>query len=156
MCGNWGKCPKELKLRDYIRDALKKNSAQVVALAECQAPTADILSSDASAGDDTAVAGTLAHGSGYKYLTLRANEDATLLIAVREAMGNRLHMLHWVRRAEGEYRTKNKKPHRKSVAYSRILIAKVDLDTAVGFIGNTHNVMPVHMHHHLANAKWPA
>ena len=32
----------------------------------------------------------------------------------------------------------------------------MNLDINVGFLGNSHVVMVIHMHNHLANNKWPA
>ena len=41
-------------------------------------------------------------------------------------------------------------------AYTRCMVAKVDTNTNVGFMGKTHNVMAIHVHNHLANNKWPS
>ena len=37
------------------------------------------------------------------------------------------------------------------MAYSRSIIAKVTLPHSVGFLGNEHQAMVVHMHNELAN-----
>jgi hypothetical protein len=35
------------------------------------------------------------------------------------------------------------------------MVAKVETNTTVGFLGKSHNVMAIHVHNHLANNKWP-
>ena len=30
------------------------------------------------------------------------------------------------------------------------------MDNVIGFLGQTHNVMVMHLHHHMANNHWPS
>jgi hypothetical protein len=84
---------------------------------------------------------------------LRGAEDSSVLIGVRQAVGNALELLFWERRHEGTYRRRS--GGGKAEAYSRCLVARVHTDGNVGFLGKAHNVMVLHVHNHLANNKWP-
>ena len=79
-----------------------------------------------------------------------------MLIGARASMANKLELLMWTCRPEGEYTSgvRGKKKLRR--AYSRALIAKVHLYNGVAFTGSVQVVMVVHMHHLLANGTWPS
>ncbi len=83
----------------------------------------------------------------YEYLTVSLSEEATNLIGVRASPGNNLEKLYHERREHGQYRKKWKSMR----AYTRLPIARVTLGKGVGFIGKSHVVMMVHLHHYLAN-----
>ena len=44
---------------------------------------------------------------GYEYLTLRGNEESSVLIGLRKQVGNTLELLNWERRLEGTYRRRS-------------------------------------------------
>ena len=69
----------------------------------------------------------------YEYLTLRGCEDSRALIGIRKQMGNALDLLIWERRHEGRYRRRSGGGH--AVAYSRCLIAQVQVDHNAGLWG---------------------
>ena len=153
LFGNWGKRPRNHAMREHLDMVLKRNPAMIIGLAECEAASEDLLGAPAVAGDPTAPRGSLERRDGFEYLTLRGCEDSSILVAVRNEMGNRLELLDWERRREGRYRRRSGSG--RAEAYSRCLIARVHLDINVGFLGKTHVVMVVHMHNVLANNKWP-
>ena len=153
LFGNWGKRPRNHAMREHLDMVLKRNPAMIIGLAECEAASEDLLGAPAVAGDPTAPQGSLERRDGFAYLTLRGCEDSSILVAVRNEMGNRLELLDWERRREGRYRRRSGSG--RAEAYSRCLIARVHLDINVGFLGKTHVVMVVHMHNVLANNKWP-
>ena len=153
LFGNWGKRPKGRKMREHLDMALKRNPAMIIGLVECEAASEDLLGAPAVAGDPTAAEGSLERRDGFAYLTLRGCEDSSVLVVVRNEMGNRLELLDWERRREGRY--KRRSGNGRAEAYSRCLIARVHLDINVGFLGKTHVVMVVHMHNVLANNTWP-
>ena len=78
------------------------------------------------------------------------------MIGLRKDMGSHLRLLFWTRRHEGNYRRRTKPSaasrREKSKSYSRCLIAEVTMDNAIGFLGQSHNVMAMHLHHHMANS----
>ena len=74
----------------------------------------------AVAGDETAPRDSLQHRDGYKYLTLRGQEESSVLIGVRTEIAHAGKQLYWERRYDGDYRAGRGK---KRAAYSRILIA---------------------------------
>ena len=153
LFGNWGKRPRNHAMRSHLDMVLKRNPAMIIGLVECEAASEDLLGAPAVAGDPTAAEGSLERRDGFAYLTLRGFEDSSVLVAVRKEMGNRLELLDWERRREGEF--KSRSGNGRAEAYSRCLIARVHLDINVGFLGKTHVVMVVHMHNVLANNKWP-
>ena len=153
LFGNWGKRPRNQAMRKHLDMVLKRNPAMIIGLAECEAASEDLLGAPAVAGDPTAPRGSLERRDGFEYLTLRGCEDSSILVAVRNEMGNRLELLDWERRREGRYRRRSGRG--RAEAYSRSLIARVHLDINVGFLGKTHVVMVVHMHNLLANNKSP-
>ena len=155
LFGNWGRMPCNVDQRRNVELALKRGPAMIVGLAECEAQTEALLNARGEP-KPPAVAGVdappgLEGRESFEYLTLRGSEECSVLIGLRATMGNQLTLVWWDRRFEGTYR-KNKKD---VDAYTRVLVAKVSLDHSVAFIGHEHNVMVVHLHHHLANNKWP-
>ena len=79
-----------------------------------------------------------------------------MLIGARASMANKLELLNWTRRPEGEYTSSGRGKKKLRRAYSRALIAKVHLNNGVASMGSEQVVMVVHMHHVLANGKWPS
>ena len=153
LFGNWGKRPRNHAMRSHLDMVLKRNPAMIIGLAECEAASEDLLGAPAVAGDPTAPQGSLERRDGFAYLTLRGCEDSSVLVAVRNEMGNRLELLDWERRREGGF--KSPSGNGRVDAYSRCLIARVHLGINVGFLGKTHVVMVVHMNNVLANNRWP-
>ena len=154
LFGNWGRMPCNVDQRRNVELALKRHPAMIVGLAECEAQTEALLNTRGEPAP--AVAGVdappgLEGRESYEYLTLRGSEEVSVLIGLRATMGNQLTLVFWERRWEGTYKKKKKDVD----AYTRVLVAKVSLDHSVAFIGHEHNVMVVHLHHHLANNKWP-
>ena len=152
LFGNWGKRPRNRSMREHLDMVLKRNPAMIIGLAECEEATENLLEGPAVAGDPNAPEGSLQRRDGFEYLTLRGQEDSSVLVALRNETGNRLDLLDWERRRAGRYRRRN---GGHAEAYSRSLIARVQLDINVGFLGKSHVVMVVHMHNVLANNKWP-
>ena len=155
LFGNWGRMPHSMDQRRNVELALKRGPAMIIGLAECQATTEALLN---ARGEPTppAVAGVcpppgLEGRESFEYLTLRGCEEISVLIGLRATMGNQLSLVSWDRRFEGTYKRKTKSLD----AYTRVLVARVVLDNPVACIGREHNVMVVHLHHHLANNKWP-
>ena len=153
LFGNWGKRPSNANMREHIDMVLKRNPAMIIGMAECCPQTEQVLRDQGADGDPHAARGSLESRHSYQYLTLRGNEESSVLIGIRNTQGNALTLLDWERREEGCYRRKT--GHGKATAYSRSLIAKIDMDYNVGFLGTSHNVMVVHLHNLLANNKWP-
>lgn len=89
--GNWGKRPSNAGRRNCLDKVLKKQLAMFIGLSECQAESEDVLKRDPAERDPAAVAGAaqrrakgqFKHRPEFKYLTLRGNEEESLLIAVR-------------------------------------------------------------------------
>ena len=146
-----------------MEDKLKKNPAQIIGLAECQTATEELLRSTGAPGSAAVAADEFDKRHSYEYLTLRGAEDSSVLLGVRAAVANKLELLHWERRREGQYATKPKSSRGggrscgrvQRVAYSRALIGKVYMDGGVAHMGSEQVVMVVHMHNTLANGKWP-
>ena len=105
LFGNWGKRPRNHAMRSHLDMVLKRNPAMIIGLAECEAASEDLLGAPAVAGDPTAAEGSLERRDGFAYLTLRGCEDSSVLVAVRNEMGNRLELLDWERRREGGVQT---------------------------------------------------
>ena len=59
LFGNWGKRPRSQAMRKHLDMVLKRNPAMVIGLAECEAPSEDLLGAPAVAGDPTAPQGSL-------------------------------------------------------------------------------------------------
>ena len=126
----------------------------ILGQAECQAATEEVLRAAESTGDENARQGDLGSRNGFAYLTLRGCEESSILLGIRSNTGNSLQVLFSERRSEGTYRTRS--GGKTAEAYTRCMVAKVDTNTNVGFMGKTHNVMAIHVHNHLANNKWPS
>jgi hypothetical protein len=152
LFANWGNCPHNLQMRFHINTAMKKNPAMVIGLAECGREVEENLRSRGYEGDPSAPKHSLESRKGYEYLTLRGDEASSVLVGLRTEIGNSLELLFWKRLYHGQYRTSNRGHGR---AYSRLLIAKVDTDQTIGFLGSSHNLLCMHLHFHLANHKWP-
>ena len=138
-------------MRQHLEMVIKRNPAMIIGIAECQQEIEQLLQGPAVAGDKTAPKDSLQHRDGYKYLTLRGQEESSVLIGARTEIAHTIKQLYWERRYDGDYRVGRGK---KRAAYSRILIAGVELDKNVGFLGKNHNVLCMHMNNVLANGRW--
>ena len=92
---------------------LKKQSAMIIGLSECQAESEDVLKRDPRPAAVAAAArpgakGKFKYRPEFKYLTLRGNEDESVLIAVRDEPGCALQMLDVERKAAGLAKQKAK------------------------------------------------
>ena len=162
--GNWGLRASDVKVQRNIDLQIKHGPAQIIGLSECMRETEEVLLSPSVAGlqEEPAVAAKLETREGFEYFTVRGNEPSSVLIAARTNTASGLHLLFWDRTNEGEYRTG---PGSRSVAYTRTLIARVDLKNNVGFMGTKQTIMCMHLHYHVANnvkgfrrqlvATWP-
>ena len=112
LFGNWGARPADAAMRNHLDTVLKKQSAMVIGLAECQQETESVLRREPSAVADAPSAVADAPTPGvvdefhlrpeFPYLTLRGNEHASVLIAVRDRPGSALQMLDFARICHGE------------------------------------------------------
>ena len=154
--GNWGKRSASKQMQKRIDDQLKKNPCQILGLCECQQETETILQmGEAGAGKDPAVAGKhqapeFAEREDNAYLTLRGNEEVSVLLGVRSAVAEGIDLLMWKRIDEGTYKKKNTAKS-KAHAYTRVLVAKIRLKNSVGYMGKEQTVMVVHLHNLVAN-----
>ena len=126
----------------------------IIGIAECEEAYETLLREPAVAGDPAAPEGSLDQRDGYAYLTLRGCEGTSILLGVRNEVATQISLVDWERRREGTY--KRRSGGSRAEAYSRSLIAQVNLDINVGFLGNSHVAQVIHMHNHLANNKWPS
>ena len=158
LFGNWGKRPSNVQMREHLDNVLKKQPAMVIGLAECQQKSEDVLRAPPAAVAASAAADGHQPGfncrQGYQYLTLRGNEECSVLVGVRQESGNTLELLDWERHWEGAYRRRSGAGNRRANAYSRSMVVKVVLDQSVGFLGKEHHVMVLHMRNHLANGRF--
>ena len=90
-----------------------------------------------------------------QYLTVRPQEDVTVLIGARASVAESVELLEWKRIFEGKYKPKKKKGRpsqgKTALAYSRVLIAKITCHKPVGYMGREINVAVVHLHNKVAN-----
>ena len=126
----------------------------VSGLAECQAESEEVLRSEpaavAASADAEGQERRFEDRPGYQYITIRGDEEDSVLIGVREESGNTLELLDWERREWGRYRRRSGGKE-KAIAYSRSMIARVTTWNNVGFLGKEHQIMVVHMNNVLAN-----
>ena len=150
--GNYGRMPASPDQRRDLERQIKRSPAMIVGLAECEEITAVLLQQP---GEPKPAVADVPPGfekrESYEYLTIRGSEEISVLIGLRANTGNDLSLVFWERRFEGTY----KKKKRFHDAYTRVLVAKVTLDHPAPVIGRVHNVMVMHLHHHLANNNWP-
>ena len=155
LFGNWGKRPKCKVMRQHLDEVLKKQPAMVIGLAECQAESEEVLRSEpaavAASADAEGQERRFEDRPGYQYITIRGDEEDSVLIGVREESGNTLELLDWERREWGRYRRRSGGKE-KAIAYSRSMTARVTTWNNVGFLGKEHQIMVVHMNNQLANA----
>ena len=86
----------------------------------------------------------------HDYLTLRGTEESSNLLGVRSAVADSMELLFWLRKHEGDYKTKSKNKI-KNRAYSRTLIGQISLKNNVGFMGKEMRVAVCHLHNMVAN-----
>ena len=153
LFGNWGQTPRDARVRQHVMNTLRRNPAMIIGLAECQQVSEDFMRTPGEPAVAGAAEGSLEARQAYQYLTIRGNEESSVLIGLRAQTGNCLSLVFWERRREGTYRSRSGGRVRRD-AYTRVLIARVDTDHNVGFLGRSHNVMVIHLHHHMANGKW--
>ena len=144
-------------MRQHLDEVLKKQPAMVIGLAECQRESEEVLRAPPAAVAAAAVAEgqTQGFGSrpGFQYLTLRGDEECSVLVGLRQESGNTLELLNWDRRFEGRYKRRSG-GRGMAIAYSRSMVVKVALDENVGFLGKEHRIMVLHMHNHLASGRF--
>ena len=92
---NNGLLAKDQGIRQNFDTTLKKNPAQILGMAECQAETEELLRSRGEAGDKSAEKGSMEYRDSYEYLTLRGDEDVSNLLAVRKQVAESLELLHF-------------------------------------------------------------
>ena len=156
---NWGQVPGKGPKRERIDIVLKKNPATVIGLCEADAITDAYLRKTAFRGTtkdendpQLRVGDRMEQRDAPQYLTIRGNEESTLLLGVREGIGNELKLINWERKLECTYHRKSKNATSRATAYSRCLIAQVTLDISAGALGTSHVVMVNHVHNNIANA----
>ena len=151
LFGNWGPRPSKQGHRDNFENALRRGPAMVIGLAECQKSSEELLRRPGESAVADAAEGSLDARPAFQYLTIRGNEEASVLIGLRAQTGNEIKLLHWERRDDGPYKSRSRGKTRFNIAYTRVLVAQVDTDANVGFLGKSHNVMVVHVHRYTAN-----
>jgi len=152
--GNGGARAKNKDKQAYIDKLMKRLPAQILGLAECDHDTELMLRQPGEpSGENSAwlegIEATLARPS-YEYLTIRGSEKHSLLLGVRRNNCRSLQLKEFVVRDEGTYQRQGAKT--KVPARTRALIAEVSTNNNVGFIGDTHTVMVVHLHFTVAKA----
>ena len=155
LFGNWGKRPVNPKMRAHLDEVLKKQPAMVIGLAECQLDTEEVLQREPAAVAANAPSGARRRFKDrpeFSYLTLRGDEEKSVLIAVRDQAGCALDLLDVEKLCHGQ--TRKRGSTARALAYSRSIIAKVTLPHNVGFLGKTHVAMVVHMHNAFANGSF--
>ena len=95
LFGNWGKRPRNPDMREHLEMALKMNPAMVIGFAECDRESEELLRAPGCSGNEHAPKGSLHARYSFAYLTLRGAEGSSVLIGVRERMGNALELLCW-------------------------------------------------------------
>ena len=148
---NWGQFPAKGFKRERIDIVLKKQPATIIGLSECDAITDAYLRQKVCKGDPQSrvnVNDPMKERDACEYLTLRGNEEHSVLIGVRVGPGTELKLLFWDRRGEGLKTTKSGKKFR---IYSRCMIARVTLEHSAGALGYEHVVMVNHVHNTIAN-----
>ena len=116
LFGNWGSRAKNPKMREHIDKVLKKQPAMVIGLAECQKGTEEVLQREPAAVAANATSGARRRFKDrpeFSYLTLRGEEDKSVLIAVRDQAGCAIQMLNCEIYDAGKMKRKNKKKQRK-------------------------------------------
>ena len=94
-----------------------------------------LLRAPGEEGHPSASPQSLQARDAYEYPTLWGSEESSVLIGIRKQMGSALDLLFWERRHEGRYRRRSGGGH--ADAYSRCLIAKVQMDQNVLVVGQT-------------------
>ena len=96
LFGNWGKRPGNPKMRAHLDEVLKKQPAMVIGLAECQEATEMVLRAvpaTVTAAPKAQAKSKFKSRPEFQYLTMRGNEDSSVLIAVRDQAGCTLDLL---------------------------------------------------------------
>ena len=149
--GNWGQRTKQKdgRVQDNIDAQIKKNPAQIIGLTECEKETQAVLESPAVAGDSNHEGGSCFEARrSHEYITLRGKEEVSVLVGVRSAVAEKMELLLWDRKYEGDYKCRGGK---KMKAYTRTLITKITLKHNVGWLGNELRVAVCHLHFAVAN-----
>jgi hypothetical protein len=134
-----------------LKMLVKENPAQVIGLAECDArleaflqePVADTVEAEAVEANQR---------RPFEYLTLRGQRAKALLLGVRGNSGSSLEISNYARLPHGTYETAAQGTFR---ARSEVMVGKVRTDNNIGWIGQEHTVLVVHLHKHFANHAWP-
>ena len=114
LFGNRGSRPSNPKMREHIDTVLKKQPAMVIGLAECQLQTEEVLQREPAAVAANATSGARRRFKDrpeFSYLTLRGEEEKSVLIAVRDQAGCAIQMLNCEIYDAG--RTKRKKKQKQ-------------------------------------------
>ena len=134
LFGNWGSRAQNQKMREHIDEVLKKQPAMVIGMAECQLETEQVLQREPAAVAANATSGARRRFKDrpeFSYLTLRGEEEKSVLIAVRDQAGCAIQMLNCEIYDAGKTKSKkskNNKPHREIKALHV-------LDTCLCFFG---------------------
>ena len=143
---NGGARAKNKAKQDYIDKVMKRVPAQILGLAECDQKTEEMLRAPGEPkGNTTAPAGSIEavlNRESFQYLTIRGSEKQSVLLGVRKRNCRSLTLKDFLVLNEGTYRAGTT----KASAVTRALIAEVSTSKNVGFLGNTHTVMVVHLH----------
>ena len=155
--GNWGllskKDPQKTAEGNWARQIqhrIKQSPAQVLGLSECEAHTQQFLGTPVALdAPDPAQLDVPQEKKrqGFEYLSLRGQEEGTVLVGVRANTAQRIELLEWHRIQHGKYQGK--------IAYSRTMLVRIWLDDSVGKLGRTHTCRVLHLHRHLAKGIWP-
>ena len=117
LFGKWGRRPRNPNMRDHLDEVLKKQPAMVIGLAECPKETEIALQREAAAvaaAPKAQAKRTFKYRPEFPYLTLRGNEESSVLIAVRDQAGCALELLNTERLCHGKTKT-NGNTHDKSL-----------------------------------------
>ena len=148
---NGGARAKDKAKQEFLDKLMKRLPSQIIGLAECDAETEQMLRAPGEEKQvkrdesEKCIDATLARPS-FQYLTIRGSEPHSILLGVRKNFCRKLRLREFVVREEGHYQRSGNGPKRKLPAVTRALIADVETDNNVGFIGHTHTVMVVHLH----------
>ena len=93
-------------------------------------------------GDRSAPRGSIGQRSSYQYVTLRANEETSVCLAARTPPCASLETLYFERMYSGQY--KGKRAGDMFSAYSRLLIARANFVSNVGFLGKKQVIAVAH------------
>ena len=145
--GKWGQRSSKQGVQQNIDAQIKKKTCQIIGLCECQEATEHLLQASTAVAEHGE---TLTDRDGHEYLTIRGNEEVSVLLGVRSAVAESLELLSWRRIHEGTYNSKNTSK-RKMNAYTRWLVGKITMKNQVGYMGRELRVAVCHLHFQVGN-----